>query len=571
MNSALIPSRSNATSASDGRGEVKMSTMAPVETLPLVDLVLRGGRISTFAEPGRGPEEVEAMAIAAGRVIAIGTDAELARHAELAERVVELRGRRVIPGLNDSHIHAVRAGVSWTRTVHWEDVRSIGEGLERIREDAVRRGPGEWVSVVGGWHSSQLAERRAPTTAELDAAAPDNPVYVQELYDVGVLNTAGLAACGWNDASGDPVRGRLDRDSEGRLTGRIHGVGAFSVPLGAALATDGADTEDSVRTMFGAFARHGLTGVVDGGGLLVTPRDYDAIHAVWRRGELDVRTRVFISAWTRGGEVTDIDQLTALVQPESGDGMLKFAGVGEIPHLGCHDMEGLDAFEMSGGSHAELVEIVRLCATRGWRMSIHAVLDETIGRILDAWEAVERDTGLVAGRGYSIVHADEASRANLERLARLGAGVLVQSRLVLKGADYVDAWGETATRNAPPIGDMRELGIPIGAGTDATRANWFSPWAAIWWLVTGGTLDGRGIRDERHRMSRTDAIATYTRDAAWFTGEAAHRGRLLPGYDADLCVPTLDPFGCSDGELRDILSDLTVMGGRITHDSGAFA
>lgn len=545
--------------------------ISPAGMLPVVDLVLRGGRISTLAEPGQGPEEVEAVAIAAGRVVAVGTDRELDRHAELAERVIELGGRRAIPGLNDSHIHAVRGAVSWTRTVHWEDVRSIDEGLERIREDAQRRGPGEWVSVVGGWHSSQLAEHRPPTRSELDAVAPDNPVYVQELYDLGVLNSAGLEACGWADGTADPVRGSLERDDEGRLTGRLRGVGAFSVPLAIALPTGSEESEAGVRAMFGAFARHGLTGVVDGGGLLVTPRDYDAIYSVWRRGELDVRARVFISAWNRGGEVGDIEQLTTLVQPQMGDDMLRVAGVGEIPHLGCHDMEGLDAFTMTEQSQRELVDVVRLCATRGWRMSIHAVLDETLARILDAWEEVEKETGLVAGRGFSIVHADEASRHNLERIARLGAGVMVQSRLVLKGSDYVNSWGEEATRNAPPIGDMRELGIPIGGGTDATRANWFSPWSAIWWLVTGGTLDGAGTRAERHLMSRDEAIAAYTRDAAWFTGEQGHRGRLLPGYDADLCVPTHDPFDCSDDELRRVLSDLTVMAGRITHDSGVLA
>jgi predicted amidohydrolase YtcJ len=543
------------------------SRTAPNGALPLVDLVLRGGRVSTFAESG--PSEAQAVAIAGGRVIAVGTDAELAPYAELAARVIDLGGRRVIPGLNDSHIHAVRGGVSWTRTVHWEDVRSVAEGLERIRLDAELRGPGEWVSVVGGWHSSQLDEGRAPTREELDQVAPNNPVYVQELYDLGVLNTAGLEACGWSRDSEDPARGSLERGEDGELTGRIRGVGAFSVPLAQALVVDGKESEAGVRAMFATFARHGLTGVVDGGGLLVTPRDYDPIYAVWRRGELDVRTRIFISAWTRGGEVADIEQLTSLVQPESGDGMLRIAGVGEIPHLGCHDMEGLDAFEMSEQSHQELVEVVRLCATRGWRMSIHAVLDSTLGRILDAWEQVERETGLVAGRGFSIVHADEASLANLQRIEKLGAGVMVQSRLVLKGSDYLTAWGEEATVNAPPIGDLRELGIPIGGGTDATRANWFSPWSAIWWLVTGGTLDGSGIRSERHRVSVQDAIAAYTRDAAWFTGEQAHRGQLAPGFDADLCVPTIDPLECADDELPTILSDLTIMGGRITYESGS--
>lgn len=540
-------------------------TASSSSSTPLVDLVLRGGRVLTFADAEQAPAEVSSVAIAQGRIIACGTDDELQPLAEQATRVIELDGRRVLPGLNDSHIHAVRAGASWTRTMHWEGVRSIDEALALVRAEAQTRAPGEWISVIGGWHSSQLRERRAPTRVELDAAAGDNPVYVQELYDRGVLNTAGLRACGFDDGSADPARGELLRDSEGRLTGEIRGIGAFSVPT--TLALQGSDAEAGLVAMAAAFAEHGLTGVVDGGGLMMTPRDYDAVHAVHRRGELALRFRLFISAWTRGGEVEDITALTSLVPVEAGDGVVRVAGVGEIPHLGCHDMEGLDPFRLTDAAHAELVEIVRVCALRGWRMSVHAVLDSTLGRILDAWEQVEAETGQVAGRGWSIVHADEASRGNLERLARLGAGILVQNRLVLKGGDYVDAWGEQATADAPPIGVMRELGITIGAGTDSTRANWYSPWASIQWLVTGRTLDGRGVRDPRHRVDRHEALAAYTRDAAWFTGEQAHRGRIAPGYDADICVPNLDPLDCAEDELGLISSDLTVMGGRITRNT----
>ena len=535
------------------------------QALPMVDLVLRGGRISTMDV--EGPIEVEAVAIAGGRIIAAGSDADLAAYAHEAERIIDLDGRRVLPGLNDSHIHAVRAANSWTTSMHWEDVRSIDEALSRVRAQAGLRAPGEWISVVGGWHSSQLEERRAPTRAELDAAAPEHPVYIQELYDRGVLNSAALAACGWNDDSVDPVRGTLERDTTGTLTGVLRGFGAFSVPV--ALALNGEDhREAGIAEMCGVFAAHGLTGVVDGGGLLMTPRDYDPLYAVWRRGALPLRFRLFISAWTRDGEVEDIDRLTTLVQPESGDAMLRLAGVGEIPHLGCHDMEGLDPFEMTDAAYEELVEIVRLCVARGWRMSVHAVLDSSLSRVLDAWEQVEAETGGVRGRGFSIVHADAASERNAARIARLGAGVLVQSRLVLKGSDYVEAWGADATAAAPPIGLLRDLGIVVGAGTDATRANWFSPWAAIWWLVTGGTLDGVGVRSAEHRMSRMQALAAYTSDAAWFTGEQDHRGRVRVGFDADLCVPTIDPFECPEGELRDIRSDLTIVGGRIAHDSG---
>jgi predicted amidohydrolase YtcJ len=526
---------------------------------------LRGGRITTFADPDQGPAEAEAIAVAGGRIVAVGSDADIEPYARLAERVIDLDGRRVIPGLNDSHIHAVRGGNSWGRSLHWESVRSVEEALGTVRAAAADLAPGEWISVVGGWHRSQFAEGRIPERDELDVAAPDHPVYVQELYDVGVLNTAGLQACGFAHRADDPPRGRIDRDEAGAPTGRLHGVGAFAVPIAQALAADDSQAEDGIRTMFAEFARHGLTGVVDGGGLLVTPRDYDPVYAVWRAGDLGVRTRLFISAWNRGDEVNDIDALTSLVPADVGDGMLRVAGVGEIPHLGCHDMEGLDPFAVPDAAFDELVEVVRHCATRGWRMSVHAVLDATLSRILDAWERVEEETGLVAGRGWSIVHADEATEANLARLARLGAGVLVQNRLILKGGDYVETWGPGPTSSAPPLGTMRELGLTIGGGTDATRANWFSPWASIWWLVTGETLDGRGVRDARHRVSATDAVASYTRDAAWFTGEQDHRGRIAPGYDADVCVPSQDPFACPPSELRHIMSDLTVLGGRITH------
>lgn len=542
--------------------------MTAAARVPLVDLLLTGGRISTFADPDQGPAECAAVAVAGGRIVAVGSDEELAHLRPFAARTVELDGRRVLPGLNDSHIHAVRAGVSWNRVMHWEDVRSVPEALERVRSEAQRR-PHQWIGVVGGWHSSQLAEGRPPTRSELDDAAPENPVYVQELYDRAILNTAALRECGFGDDSADPPGGALIRDGGGRLTGEVRGVGAFARPIAQVTQTDAAGAEAGIAEMAREFARHGLTGVVDGGGLLVTPRDYDPLYSLWRRGELWLRTRLFLSAWTRGGEVDDIADLTSLVQPESGDGMLRLAGVGEIPHLGCHDMEGLDGFEMTDASQRELVDIVRLCVRHGWRMSIHAVRDATLGRILDAWEEVDAETGGgIAGRGFSIVHADEASRANLARIAALGAGVLVQNRLVLKGGDYVTAWGAEATAAAPPLGAMRELGITIGAGTDATRANWFSPWTSIWWLVTGQTLDGRGVRRAEDRLSRWEALAAYTRNAAWFTGEQGHRGRIVPGYDADLCVPTADPLTCDETELVAIRSDLTVLAGRITHDTG---
>jgi predicted amidohydrolase YtcJ len=548
--------------------------------VPVADLVLHNAKITTFAEPSPRSPDAQSVAVKDGRVLAVGSDAELAPLAAAARHTADLGGRRVIPGLNDSHIHALRAGLTWSRTLHWEDVRTLDDALGRVRQAAAERAPGEWICVIGGWHSRQLREGRPPTRAELDAAAPDNPVYLQELYDAAVLNSSALACCGWDSAAADPPGGRLLRDAAGCPTGEIRGIGAFNVPM--ALAGIGSadtglgrtDLEEEIRgtaSMMAEFAGHGLTGVVDAGGMATAPRDYDALYELWRRGGLTVRTRLFICTWTPGGEVGDYAQLTTVGQPDFGDPMLKVSGAGEMPHGGCHDFEGLNPeFAISDAAYAELLEITRLCASHGWRMSVHTVLDRSLARVLDAWEQVERETGRISRLRCSIVHADGASEASLRRVAALRAGVLVQNRLLLQGADYVRAWGQAAADAAPPLGIMRRLGIPVGGGTDATRANRYSPWASIWWLVTGRSIDGATQRQEEDRMSRYDAIASYTRDAAWFTGEDGRRGRLSPGYDADICVPGADPFGCTESELPDLRSDLTIVGGRVTHASGDF-
>lgn len=533
-----------------------------------IDLLLRNGRITTFAD-GSAPAEAQSVAITGGRILAVGSDDELAAYAPIAARVVDLGGRRVIPGLIDSHIHAMRAGVSWSASLHWEDVRSVDAALETIRAGARSTPPGAWIAVIGGWHRRQLAERRVPTPAELTAAAPEHPVYVQETYDVGVLNAAGLAACGWSGADAlDPPRGRLERDGDGVPTGVISGVGAFGVPLGLVHDIAPAEAKAGTVAMTRDFAAHGLTTVADGGGLLVRPSDYQPLFDAWRDGDLVIRFRLFISAWDRGGEIENFRALTELQQHDFGDAIVKVAGIGELLHFGCHDLEGFDDFHIEDATVAELVTISRTIAERGWRAQMHAVLGPTLERVLEAWETVERETGLVRGRRWAIVHADCASPEQLDRMAALGLGALVQNRHVLKGGDYVAHWGEEATANAEPIGGMIERHIPIGLGSDATRANWFSPWASIAWFVTGRSIDGEGVRSSEHLMTREAAIRAYTTGAAWFTGEEDVLGRIAPGYHADLAVLAADPFEVSDDELSSIRSDLTIMAGRVTHESG---
>jgi predicted amidohydrolase YtcJ len=539
---------------------------------PSIDLLLTNGRIWTGSEAhDSDPNEVAALAVRDGIVVAIGSTEELSSMAPHAGRVIDLAGRRVVPGLIDTHIHAVRAGLTWSLSLHFDDVHTLAEALARVASRTQQIASGEWITVTGGWHSRQLDQARLPSRSELDGVAPNSPVYIQELYAKAVLNSAGLDACGWDDDSDDPANGHLLRDEQGHLTGEVEGMGAFGVVLALALAPTLEESVAGTRQMFEEFATHGITTVLDGGGLFMTPDKYVPLYQLWNEDRLDVRVRLFVSAWTRGDERGDVATLMQFLHPGFGDGLLQVAGLGEIPHLGCHDMEGFDEFSISDVAFEEFVDITRTCVEHGWRMSVHAVLDSSLARILDAWERVEHETGRVSALRFSIVHADQACDENVARIAALGAGVMVQNRMNLQATDYVSTWGSDAVRSAPPISVMRKHDIVIGGGTDATRANRYLPWSSIGWLVTGATVDGAVSRDDTHLMSIEEALACFNRHAAWFVGEEDRRGRLVAGFDADLCVPSLDVLGCDPSDLESVRSELTIMGGRITHASGDFA
>jgi predicted amidohydrolase YtcJ len=153
-------------------------------------------------------------------------------------------------------------------------------------------------------------------------------------------------------------------------------------------------------------------------------------------------------------------------------------------------------------------------------------------------------------------------------MADLGVGVLVQNRLALKATDYVECWGPEQTLRTPPIGELVEAGLPLAAGSDATRANWYQPWATVWWLVTGGSVDGQTPRSTEHRLGLEAALRASTAGGTWFTFEEGRRGQLAVGQAADLFVPTADPFSVDADALLDIRSDLTLMAGRVTHSTG---
>jgi predicted amidohydrolase YtcJ len=539
------------------------------QSVDFADDVYLNGRIW----PGAGVAGTEptALAVARGRVAGLGADPDLRAMIGPRTRVIDLQGRRVIPGLIDGHMHAVRAGATWTSELHWTGISDVPTALASIRAAAKQAGPGQWIRAVGGWHSSQFVESREPTRAELDDAGGESPVYVQALYEVAVLNSAAIRATGLDRVTGDLVGGRIERDPvTGEVTGRVYGMGAFTFCLNAIDPPKGTEQVQSTAAMFADLHARGLTGIVDVGGFGMVPERYDALFDLTRRSELSMRMRLFVSAVDPGSEYEQLDGWLRHAFPHFGNDMLKFTGIGEVVQYGCHDFEGLEDFGISDEAAAQLQRISRRTAERGWPMNIHAVLDTSVDRILDCWEAVNEDIPLQDLR-FSLSHADRISERNVRRLRALGGGVVLDDHQVFKAAASEAVWGKDAMTNAQPLHDLLALGVPVAAGTDATRACSYDPWLSLWWLVSGTSRDGVRRRRPANLASREQAMHFYTTGSAWLSFEESDRGHLRPGAHADLVVLSDDYFTVAEERIPEIGAELTVVGGNIVHSTGVVA
>jgi predicted amidohydrolase YtcJ len=497
------------------------------------DLVLLDGKIVTVDAQS---SIREALAIRDGKILALGSSAEMRRLAGPATRVVDLGGRTVIPGLIDSHLHAIRAALSFSTEVNWIGARSLPEALARIRAAAARMPPGAWLIVAGGWNELQFAERRRPTQAELEAAAPSNPVYVQLGYGWVVMTDDGFAKLGIKSEADLPSGGTLGRDGE-RLTGEVSGgQGAIIALFDRLPKPTFADQVQGTKEFFRELNRLALTGVVDPGGNNLFPADYQALFDVWRRGELTVRVAYSLNGQTAGEELKELQGLTALLPMGFGDDRLHFNGLGERITFAMNNNP-----EPTAEHEERYYEIVRWAAERGLGVTMHWGPDSTVDHLLGIFERVNREVPIAPLR-WSIAHLNDASDATLARMAALGVGWTVQDAMYFGGEDLVRRQGADAGRRIPPVVTGRRLGVHIGAGTDAHRVASYNPFTALQWFLDGKTVAGTPIRGLEETPDRMTALRLYTQGSAWFSFDEDARGSLEPGKLADLVVLDGDPL-----------------------------
>ena len=538
----------------------------------MTDMILRNGRITTL-----DPKVPEATAIAIrnGLIKAVGSEREVMTLAGSKTEVIDLNGRRVIPGLNDSHTHLIRGGLSYNIELRWENVPSVADALALLRRQAANTPAPQWVRVVGGWSEFQFAERRMPTLDEINDASPDTPVFVLHLYSRALLNRAALRVLGIGRDTPNPPGGEIERDARGNPTGMLIArpsalILYSTLAQGPKLPRD--DQINSTRHFMRELNRLGVTSVIDaGGGGQNYPEDYDVIRHLHEKGQMTLRVAYNLFAQKAGQELTDYERWIQMTSPGAGDAMLRMNGAGENLAWSAADFENFlePRPDPAPVMEAELERIVELLATNEWPFRIHATYDETIDRFLTVFERVNGRSPFKAR--FIIDHAETITPRNIERIRALGGGIATQHRMAFQGEYFVDRYGADAARTTPPIREMLRAGLPVGGGTDATRVASYDPWVAMHWLTTGQTVGGLRLFDDENLLSRDEAVAIWTTGSAWFSGEQDHKGRLTPGMYADLAVLSDDLMTVPEAKIRGITSVLTVVGGKIVFADAEFS
>ncbi len=545
--------------------------MVPSATAP--DLILHNAQITTL---DRTNPSATAVAIKDGKFTAVGSDKDVVPLAGPQTKLVDLMGRRVLPGLCDNHTHVVRGGLNFNMELRWDGVRSLADAMNMLKRQVAVTPPPQWVRVVGGFTEQQFAEKRLPTIDELNAAAPDTPVFILHLYDRAILNGAALRVVGYTKDTRNPPGGEIMRDASGNPTGLLLAKPNATI-LYATLAKGPKLPFDyqvnSTRHFMRELNRLGITSVIDaGGGFQNFPEDYAVIQKLADDGQMTVRLAYNLFTQKPKQEKDDFLNWTRTSKYKQGDDYFRHNGAGEMLVFSAADFEDFrqPRPDMPSEMEGDLEAVVRILAENRWPWRMHATYDETISRALDVFEKVNRDIPL-AGLNWFFDHAETISERSIDRVAALGGGIAVQHRMAYQGEFFVERYGARAAEATPPIARMLEKGVKVSAGTDATRVASYNPWVSLAWMVTGRTVGGLRIYPQHNCLDRETALRMWTEKVTWFSNEEGKKGRIEVGQFADLTVPDRDYFKCPELEIVDTTAELTIVGGKVVYAAGAFA
>jgi len=525
---------------------------------PQVDLILSNGKIVTVDERFT---IAQAVAVAGDRILAVGTNQDVSRLAGPATRRIDLRGRTVVPGLIDNHMHLLRYGTTWKYEVRWDGVETRKAALDLLRARTSHVKAGEWIYNLGGWAIEQFSDDAKPfTREELDKVAPNNPVFLQASYYEAYLNSRALQALGIDQ---NPGANGVVKDAAGRPTGRISEEG-FRALVNKLPTAEGADLEASSLGMIKDLNRSGLTAFGSAG----CEADVLPIYRRWAdQGLLNIRVFCITSPGGGGNPdaVTQLLPRIAQMKLFKGDNYINHHTYGEGVYGALSDPMFRHREQTRAQDLEQWRRITMEIARHGLPLHVHTNFTETIDAFLDQIEAVDKEYPIRNLR-WALAHFNQPNAAQLERMKKLGVYAAVHPWAVINGGINVRQFGDAAYDMAP-LALIQNSGVTWGLGSDGSRANQILPFQTLSWAVTGKMVGGKKVL--RQTISREDALIAHTRKNAYFVFQEDNLGSIQAGKLADLVVVDRDYLTVPADQIKDIQPVLTMVGGRIVYDAAA--
>jgi len=513
----------------------------------------------------------EAMAIRDGRIVAVGDLAQAREAAGRGAKEIGFDRGAVVPGLMDTHNH-----MYWTamqqRQVDLRGCTSIAEIQAEVRAYAARFPKLPWIVSGAGWHVANLKEGRHPNRQELDAACADRPVYLPRGGHAAAVNSVALRRAGIDRNTKDPEGGKIEREPSGEPNGVLLEPPAFELVGRHVPPFTLEEQREAMRDVQKAYHAAGLTGIMDPG----VASDVMGIYQdLWSAGELTMRSVVMPLA----DSSRPLEEVLAMIASTPGrtgfgDARLKLGGVKlyldgaatfatalmrePYPDERCNcgiQVTPTDAFR----------RIARLCAERGWSMGVHVVGGKAIDIALEVFEEIARERPIRDLR-FCLIHAYLwPSRENIERAARLGVVVATQPSMQYTfGPVLAKRFGTALMAKATPVRGWLDGGVKVGGGSDSPITP-YRPLLGLWQARTRHIEGSDEPVGREQAVSGEEALALYTREAAYVSFSEHERGMLRPGMLADWTALSVDPVSCDPEALREASVLATAVDGALVH------